>query len=46
MYQLGGYPMYLSASDMQIGREPIEDTARVLSRYLDGIMIRTLSKNK
>ena len=34
MYQLGGYPMYLSANDMQIGRgEPIEDTARVLSRY-------------
>ena len=45
MYQLGGYPMYLSASDMQIGRgEPIEDTARVLSRYLDGIMIQFIKK--
>ena len=42
MYQLGGNPLYLSASDMQIGRgEPIQDTARVLSRYIDGIMIRT-----
>ena len=35
MYQLGGNPLYLSASDMQIGRgEPIQDTARVLSRYI------------
>ncbi|MFV0395419.1 MAG: ornithine carbamoyltransferase [Coprobacillaceae bacterium] len=40
--QLGGYPLFLNANDMQIGRgEPIKDTARVLSRYLDGIMIRT-----
>ena len=42
MVQLGGYALYLNANDMQIGRgEPIKDTARVLSRYLDGIMIRT-----
>lgn len=40
--QLGAYPLFLDASTMQIGRgEPIQDTARVLSRYLDGIMIRT-----
>ncbi|HHX73787.1 MAG TPA: ornithine carbamoyltransferase [Firmicutes bacterium] len=42
MYQLGGTALYLNAQDMQIGRgEPVKDTARVLSRYLDGIMIRT-----
>ena len=45
MYQLGGNPLYLSASDMQIGRgEPIQDTARVFSRYIDGIMIRTFDQ--
>lgn len=47
MYQLGGHPLYLSAKDMQIGRgEPVQDTARVLSRYLDGIMIRTFEQSE
>lgn len=42
MYQLGGHALFLSARDLQIGRgEPVQDTARVLSRFLDGIMIRT-----
>lgn len=42
MYQLGGQALFLSDRDLQIGRgEPIQDTARTLSRYLDGIMLRT-----
>jgi ornithine carbamoyltransferase len=44
MYQLGGHALFLSARDIQLGRgEPIRDMARVLSRYLDAIMIRTFA---
>lgn len=47
MYQLGGQALFLSNRDLQIGRgEPVQDTARVLSRYLDGIMIRTYAQKE
>ena len=47
MFQLGGHAMYLTAADTQIGRgEPIQDTARTLSRYRDGIMIRTYKQEE
>ncbi|MCL2053746.1 MAG: ornithine carbamoyltransferase [Oscillospiraceae bacterium] len=47
MEQLGGYPLFLSANDLQIGRgEPIQDTARTLGRYLNGIMLRTYEQKE
>ena len=47
MYQLGGHALFLSGKESQIGRgEPIEDTARVLDRYCDGIMIRTFAQEE
>ena len=47
MYQLGGHAIFLSGKESQIGRgEPIEDTARVLDRYCDGIMIRTFAQEE
>ena len=45
MYDLGGSALFLSSKELQIGRgEPVQDTARVLSRFLDGIMIRTFEQ--
>ena len=47
MYQLGGHALFLSGKESQIGRgEPVEDTARVLARYCDGIMIRTYAQEE
>ncbi len=47
MYQLGGHALFLSGKESQIGRgEPVEDTARVLGRYCDGVMIRTFAQKE
>lgn len=47
MYQLGGHALMISNKDSQLGRgEPVQDTARVLSRYVDGIMIRTFEQSE
>ncbi len=47
MYQLGGQAIFLNKNDIQLGRgEPVKDTARVLSRYIDGIMIRTFGHDR
>jgi ornithine carbamoyltransferase len=45
MYQLGGHPLFISGKDSQMGRgEPVKDTARVIARYCDGVMIRTFAQ--
>ena len=45
MYQLGGHPLFINGKDSQMGRgEPIKDSARVISRYCDGVMIRTFAQ--
>ena len=47
MYQLGGHALFISNKESQVGRgEPVQDTARVLSRYVDGIMIRTYAQQE